>query len=83
MARELGDGDEAVVAARDDGRGFPSELLHQAAGRFVGGPGVVEGAGLGLAIVDPSRRRTAGTSRSRIAAGNAAEVRLRLPLGSR
>ncbi len=44
--------DRAVVAVRDDGPGFPPELLRRAAGRYVRGPGADGGAGMGLAIVD-------------------------------
>lgn len=76
------DGDQAVVAVRDDGPGFPKELLHQAAGRFVRGPGSVEGAGLGLAIVDAIAAAHGGDIEVENRPEGGAEVHLRFPSGA-
>jgi signal transduction histidine kinase len=75
------DGDRAVVAVRDDGAGFPPELLDQAAGRFVRGSDVARGAGLGLAIVDAIAAAHGGGIAIENRPGGGAEVQLRLPLG--
>jgi two-component system OmpR family sensor kinase len=74
------DGDHAVVAVRDDGPGFPPELLDQAAGRFVRGSSVESGAGLGLAIVDAIAAAHGGGIVIRNRSEGGADVQLRLPL---
>jgi signal transduction histidine kinase len=78
------DEDGAVVAVRDDGPGFPPELLGQAVGRFVrgtdGGHGTENGAGLGLAIVDAIATAHGGALEIENSAEGGAEVQLRLPL---
>jgi two-component system OmpR family sensor kinase len=74
------DGDHAVVAVRDDGPGFPPELLEQAAGRFVRGANGAGGAGLGLAIVDAIAAAHGGGIAIENRADGGAEVQLRLPL---
>jgi signal transduction histidine kinase len=75
------DADSAVVLVRDDGPGFPDELLGQAAGRFVrghnGGP---NSAGLGLAIVDAIAAAHGGELEIENADDGGAEVQLRLPV---
>jgi signal transduction histidine kinase len=76
------DDDAAVVAVRDDGPGFPNELLHQAAGRFVRGPGAAEGAGLGLAIVDAIAAAHGGDVEVENRPEGGAEVLLRFPVRS-
>jgi len=75
------DSDHAVVAVRDDGPGFPPELLDLAAGRFVRGTSVQSGAGLGLAIVDAIAAAHGGGIVIQNRADGGAEVQLRLPLG--
>jgi two-component system OmpR family sensor kinase len=77
-----GDGDHAVVVVRDDGPGFPPELLEQAAGRFVQGSHVGRGAGLGLAIVDAIAAAHGGGIVIQNRGDGGAEVQLRLPLGA-
>lgn len=74
------DRDHAVVAVRDDGPGFPPELLDQAAGRFVRGPHGERGAGLGLAIVDAIAAAHGGGIAIENRPDGGAEVQLRLPL---
>lgn len=78
------DEDGAVVAVRDDGPGFPPELLGQAVGRFVrgtnGGHGTENGAGLGLAIVDAIATAHGGVLDIENRAEGGANVQLRLPL---
>ncbi len=73
--------DRAVVAVRDDGPGFPPELLRRAAGRYVRGPGADGGAGMGLAIVDAIAAAHGGDIEIENRPGGGAEVQLRLPLG--
>ena len=79
-----GDAERAVVLVRDDGPGFPDELLGQAAGRFVrghnGGP---NSAGLGLAIVDAIAAAHGGELEIENGAEGGAEVQLRLPIDGR
>ncbi|HYV59705.1 MAG TPA: ATP-binding protein [Acidimicrobiia bacterium] len=79
-----GDAERAVVLVRDDGPGFPDELLGQAAGRFVrghnGGP---NSAGLGLAIVDAIAAAHGGELEIENGAEGGAEVQLRLPVDGR
>jgi signal transduction histidine kinase len=76
---ELGErDDDAYVEVRDDGPGFPREVLEHAGQRFV--PGAVSGAGLGLAIVDA----IAGSHEGHLelgarAGGGGAVVTLHLP----
>ena len=78
-----GDADRAVVLVRDDGPGFPAELLGQAAGRFVRGHnGGANGAGLGLAIVDAIAAAHGGELEIENGAQGGAEVQLRLPAGA-
>lgn len=77
-----GDGAQAVVAIRDDGPGFPPELLDLAAGRFVRGSSAGGGAGLGLAIVDAIAAAHGGGIVIHNCDGGGAEVQLRLPLGT-
>jgi signal transduction histidine kinase len=78
------DGDRAVVAVRDDGPGFPPELLGQAVGRFVrgtnGGRGTENGSGLGLAIVDAIATAHGGALEIENSPEGGAKVQLRLPL---
>ncbi|HKA93893.1 MAG TPA: ATP-binding protein [Acidimicrobiia bacterium] len=78
------DAGHAVVLVRDDGPGFPPELLGQAAGRFVrghnGGP---DGAGLGLAIVDAIAAAHGGELEIENGPDGGAEVQLRLPVDGR
>ena len=78
------DADRAVVLVRDDGPGFPPELLGQAAGRFVrghnGGP---NSAGLGLAIVDAIAAAHGGELEIENGSKGGAEVQLRLPVDGR
>jgi signal transduction histidine kinase len=76
------DDDNAVVAVRDDGPGFPPEILRQAAGRFVRGPGAERGAGLGLAIVDAIAAAHGGGLVIQNQPDGGAEVQLRLPPGN-
>jgi two-component system, OmpR family, sensor kinase len=75
--------DQAVVAVRDDGPGFPPELLEQAAGRFVRGSNGERGAGLGLAIVDAIAAAHGGGIVIQNRGDGGAEVQLRLPLHTR
>jgi signal transduction histidine kinase len=81
------DGDRAVVTVRDDGPGFPPELLGQAAGRFVrgtnGGRGTENGAGLGLAIVDAIATAHGGELEIENGVEGGASVQLRIPLASK
>jgi signal transduction histidine kinase len=74
-------GDDAVVVVRDDGPGFPPELLGHAAGRFVRGAADEHGAGLGLAIVDAIATAHGGELVIENRPGGGAEVQLRVPLG--
>jgi two-component system OmpR family sensor kinase len=74
-------GDDAVVVVRDDGPGFPPELLGHAAGRFVRGAADEHGAGLGLAIVDAIATAHGGELEIENRPGGGAEVQLRVPLG--
>jgi len=74
-------GDEAVVRVRDDGPGFPPELLGHAAGRFVRGAADEHGAGLGLAIVDAIAAAHGGELEIDNRPDGGAEVQLRVPLG--
>jgi two-component system OmpR family sensor kinase len=74
------DDDHAVVVVRDDGPGFPPELVGQAAGRFVRGTGDEHGAGLGLAIVDAIAAAHGGDIEIENRPDGGAEVQLRLPL---
>ena len=79
-----GDAERAVVRVRDDGPGFPAELLGQAAGRFVrghnGGP---DSAGLGLAIVDAIAAAHGGELEIENGPEGGADVQLRLPVDGR
>jgi signal transduction histidine kinase len=81
------EGDRAVVTVRDDGPGFPPELLGRAAGRFVrgtnGGRGTENGAGLGLAIVDAIAAAHGGELEIENGAEGGADVQLRLPIENR
>jgi two-component system, OmpR family, sensor kinase len=74
------DDDHAVVVVRDDGPGFPPELVGQAAGRFVRGTGDEHGAGLGLAIVDAIAAAHGGDIEIENRPDGGAEVQLRLPV---
>jgi two-component system, OmpR family, sensor kinase len=74
-------GEEAVVVVRDDGPGFPPELLGHAAGRFVRGAADEHGAGLGLAIVDAIATAHGGELEIENRPDGGAEVQLRVPLG--
>lgn len=76
------DADRAVVLVRDDGPGFPPELLGQAAGRFVRGhDGGAHSAGLGLAIVDAIATAHGGELEIENRPEGGAKVQLRLPVG--
>jgi two-component system, OmpR family, sensor kinase len=78
------DADRAVVLVRDDGPGFPSELLGRAAGRFVRGhEGGPSSAGLGLAIVDAIAAAHGGELEIENGPRGGAEVQLRLPVDGR
>jgi two-component system, OmpR family, sensor kinase len=74
-------GDDAVIVVRDDGPGFPPELLGHAAGRFVRGAADEHGAGLGLAIVDAIAAAHGGELEIENRPDGGAEVQLRVPLG--
>jgi two-component system, OmpR family, sensor kinase len=74
-------GDDAVIVVRDDGPGFPPELLGHAAGRFVRGAADEHGAGLGLAIVDAIVAAHGGELEIENRPDGGAEVQLRVPLG--
>jgi two-component system OmpR family sensor kinase len=78
------DADRAVVLVRDDGPGFPSELVGRAAGRFVRGhDGGPSSAGLGLAIVDAIAAAHGGELEIENGPRGGAEVQLRLPVDGR
>jgi signal transduction histidine kinase len=71
----------AVLEVRDDGPGFPPELLDHAVDRFVRG-NISGSAGLGLAIVDAiAGAHGGGIEISNVDAGGAC-VRLWLPAGA-
>jgi signal transduction histidine kinase len=74
---ELGEADDEVtVAIRDDGPGFAAAVVDHAGERFV--PGSVDGAGLGLAIVDAIAARHGGHLELRTR-GDGGSVTLHLP----
>ena len=75
------EGDDVIVAVRDDGPGFPAAWLEQGVGRFAAGdsPESHGGAGLGLAIVDAIVGSHGGAVAVGTAPGGGAEVRLQLP----
>ena len=72
------EGEEAIVEIRDDGPGFADAVVDHAGQRFV--PGSVDGAGLGLAIVDAIAARHGGhLELGRRADGEGAVATLHLP----
>lgn len=79
------DGDVAVLQVRDDGPGFPAELLERGVDRFAPGdsPDAHGGAGLGLAIVDAITRAHEGTLLLTNDGGACAELRLPAPTAAR
>ncbi len=72
------EGEEAIVSICDDGPGFADAVIDHAGQRFV--PGSVDGAGLGLAIVDAIAARHGGhLELGRRADGDGAVATLHLP----
>lgn len=72
------DGELAVLQVRDDGPGFPPELIARGVDRFAPGdnPATHGGAGLGLAIVDAIARAHEGVLVLTNDGGACAELRL-------
>jgi two-component system OmpR family sensor kinase len=68
---------DASIEVRDDGPGFPAQVLDVAGNRFV--PGVNGGTGLGLAIVDAIATAHRGHLELDDGNGPGAVARLRLP----
>jgi signal transduction histidine kinase len=72
---------EVVLAVRDEGQGFPVELLGRHVDRYrVGKQPKAQGIGLGLALVDAVARKHGGTLQLLNRPGGGAEVRLTLSL---
>ena len=74
-------GEAIELQVRDDGPGFPADVLPRAFHRFSRGAEsrTTGGAGLGLAIVDTIARAHGGTARAANAPGGGAEVAIVLP----
>jgi signal transduction histidine kinase len=73
-------GEAVTVELRDDGPGFPEEVVERSRERFVRGPG--GGSGLGLAIVDTIAAAHGGVLELEQGTEGGAVARLRLPAGA-